>query len=127
LKIAFACTDDVLGALAVVDVGEQAVPTSDLSVRVAPGQPANLKPTVDAIETSNARFEVVRLAGRDSPFKGGDENVQIVRVDRPVGAAPRHLLQWLAAVLDKLVVDGSDLARGRQHGHQARDAVQDQE
>ena len=47
----------VLGALAIVDVGEEHVPPGNVSACVAKRKPANLKPPVDAIETPDARLE----------------------------------------------------------------------
>src|SRR4029453_10683640 len=88
-----------LGALAVVDVGEQAIPSDDLAVRVAKRKPTDLKPTVDAIKAPDARFEVVGLARRDRGREDSGDMGHVLRVDRSVRAPLPHRLQPLAAVL----------------------------
>ena len=60
-EIAFADADGVFGALPIVDVGEHRVPPGNAPGRVAKRKPANLTPTVRAVEASNARLEVIGL------------------------------------------------------------------
>ena len=51
-----------LGALSIVDVGEEHIPAGDVLARIAMGQPANLAPAVHAVEAPDARLEIVRRA-----------------------------------------------------------------
>ena len=55
-----------------------------------------------------------------------DHARQVLGMNRPIGAPLLHRLQWLAAVLDELVVDDVDLAARRQDGDQAWNGVHDQ-
>ena len=60
LTLAFA--ERLFGALQIVDVGEQNIPADDTSARTTKREPADLKPPVDAIETSNALDNLVGIA-----------------------------------------------------------------
>jgi hypothetical protein len=61
-EISFALAGGILGALPIVDIREQNVPSGDMPARVVKWKPTNLKPAVHAIETPDARLEVVWIA-----------------------------------------------------------------
>ena len=48
-----------VGALPIVDVGEEHIPAGDVLARIAMGQPANLTPAVHAVKAPDARLEIV--------------------------------------------------------------------
>src|SRR4030095_6290661 len=77
-KLTFALAKRFFRALPVVDVGEQDVPSDDLTAHIPPRKPANLKPSVHAIKTANTRVEVVWLARRNPLCKESDDVMQIV-------------------------------------------------
>ena len=61
-RLALAFAERLLGALEIVDVGEQNVPADDTSARITKRKPADLEPPVDAIETSKALDNLVGIA-----------------------------------------------------------------
>src|SRR4026209_2457996 len=71
-KLTFALAKRLFRALPVVDVGEQDVPSDDLTAHIAQRKPANLKPSVHAIKTPDTRVEVVWLARRKPLWKESD-------------------------------------------------------
>src|SRR5262249_54887845 len=83
----------------------------------------DLEPAIDAIETPDARFELVRVAGRDGRREDLHDVRHLLGVDRSVRAPLPHRLQGLTAVLDEQVVDGRDFAGGGQSGNEAGNAV----
>src|SRR6185436_1315654 len=109
-----------------MDIGEQNVPADDMPVRTAQREPTNLKPSIDAIEPSDARLEVVGLTGGDRVGKDLNDTREIPGVDGPVRTPLLHRLQRLTAIHDELVVDEVDLARWCQRRHHAWDRIDDQ-
>src|SRR5262249_49825898 len=112
--------------LSIVDVGEQDVPTDNLSARIAKGKPTDLEPAVDAVKAPDARLEIVGIACTDRLCEALDDARQILRMDRSVRTPFPHLLQRLAAVIDELLVDDGDLTRRRQGRDQTWNGVHDQ-
>ena len=60
--LAHAFAECLLGALEIVDVGKQHISGNDTSARITKRKPTDLEPPVDAIETSNALDNLVRIA-----------------------------------------------------------------
>ena len=102
------------------------VPADDLPAHVAQRKPANLKPSVDAVKTPDARVEIVWLARRNPSGKEVDDMRQIVDMNGPVRAPLFHVVQSLTAVLDQLLVDEFNLTGRCQAGDHAGNGLHDQ-
>src|ERR1700687_3988966 len=101
----------VLRAFALVDIGEQAVPMENGPACVPKGKPANLKPTIRAVEASEARFEVIGLTRCDPVGEDLDDAWEIIRVHRIAGPPVLQFLECPTAVFDEWVVDEVDVTR----------------
>src|SRR5438132_8781069 len=124
-QIAFPAPERLLRALSRVDVGMQCVPARDTPVRIQ-REPANLKPSVNAIKTSNTHLDVVGNAQRHGSADGLNGARKIVWMNRIAGPPLFQLFQRPATVLEDLSVDGFDLTGRGQGGDQAGNAVHDQ-
>src|SRR4030095_14056976 len=115
-----------LGALKVVDVGEQNVTADDTPVRTSEWKPAHLKPSIDAIKTPYSFQNLVWIARFHRVGDDLDGARQIVGMNG-VGRSPLfQLFQRAATVRKNLLVHGFHFAGRRQGGHQAWNAVHDQ-
>src|SRR5207237_2956353 len=115
----------VLRAFAFVYVGVQNVPTENGPARVATGKPTILKPTIRAVEASEAHLEVIWLTRCDRFGKDLDDVSEIIRMNRIAGPPLLQFLQCPAEVFDEFVVDGVDATRRCQDCDQARHAAHD--
>src|ERR1700681_3612812 len=75
----------VLRASALVEVGEQGVPTENGPAGVPKGKPANLKPTICAVEASEARLKVIGLTGCDPLAEELDDAREVIWMNRIAG------------------------------------------
>ena len=125
-KLSLSLDERFFGALPIVDVGEQNVPPGDVLAPIPKRKAANLNPTIDAVETPDARLEIVGLARRDRLREHLGDVRQIVGMHRPVRPPPLHRLEWLAAVFDQLLVDEVYFTLWRQHRDQAWNGLHDQ-
>src|SRR5712691_9787847 len=115
-----------LGPLPCVDVGEQNVPADDTAVRIAQGEPADLKPSIHAIETSNPFLDLVGIARRHGL---GDDLNDARKILWMHGVADPPLLQLFhrpAAIFEDWVIDAFDLTSRGQGCDQAGNTVHDQ-
>src|SRR6266566_6190067 len=115
-----------LGPLPVVDVGEQNVPADDTAVRIAQGQPADLKAAIDTVETANTLLDLIGIARRHGSRDDLNDASKILRMHRVAGPPLLQFLHRPAAVLENLLVDGFDLTGGGQGCDQAGNSVHDQ-
>src|ERR1700730_12561916 len=75
----------VLRAFALVDVGEQGVPTENGPAGVPTGKPANLTPTIRAVERSEARLQVIWRTRCDPLAVELDDAREVIWVNRIAG------------------------------------------
>ncbi len=120
-----AVPERVLHAFALVYVGLQNVPTENGPARVPTGNPTILKPTIRAVEASDARLDVIGLTRCDRLGKDLDEAREVIRMNRIAGLPLLQFLQCPAAVFDDFVVDGVDATRRRQDGDHTGHAGRD--
>src|SRR6202043_600653 len=80
-----AVPERVLSAFALVDVREQGVPPENGPADVPTGKPANLKPTIRAVEASKARLEVMGLTRCDPLAEELDGSREVIWVNRIAG------------------------------------------
>jgi hypothetical protein len=80
-----AVPERVFRAFALVYVGEQGVPPENGSAGVPTGKPANLKPTIRAVEASEASFEVIWLTRCDPLAEKLDDAREVIWVNRIAG------------------------------------------
>src|SRR3984893_6640219 len=116
----------VLRACARVYVREQGVPPENGPAGVPTGKPANLKPTIRAVEASEARLEVIGLTRCDPLGEELDDVREVIRVNRIAGPPVLQFLECPTAVFDERVVDEVDGTSRSQTRDEARNAGQAQ-
>ncbi len=89
--------EGILGALPVVDVGQQHVPAGDTAARVSHGESARLEPPVHAIGTPLAELEKIRLPGFDRAPPRVDDARKVIRMD---GVAGGPILQFIGRLAE---------------------------
>src|SRR6266436_3647881 len=115
-----------LGPLPCVDVGEQNVPADDTAGRIAQGEPADLKPSIYAVEASNPFLDLGGSARRhDLAYELNDAR-KILWMNGVAGPPLFQLFQRPAAVFEDLVIDAFDLTGRGQGCDQAGNTVHDQ-
>jgi hypothetical protein len=114
------------GALPLVDVRQQNVPTDDAPVRVPQGKPGVLKPAIAAVPPPEPLRDVVRTAGGDRLREDPDHIRQIVRVNGVARAPFLQLLERPSRVLEDPAIDELNVAIGGEDRHEAGDAVRRQ-
>src|SRR5580692_8485612 len=82
-----------LGALLIIDIGDQCVPASNVSVSIAMRRTSVLEPAIDTVCSPEARHEVIRLASGERAGKGIDDGRQILRMNRVAGSPRTEFLQ----------------------------------
>src|SRR4029077_3507471 len=88
--------------------------------------PADVKPTVQSVESAQTILDIVRLPDRDRAGPQSREAIEVVRMHRVAGLPLLQLVECLSEVLEHLLVDEVDVASRRQGRHQTCDAVNDQ-
>ena len=96
-----AVPERVLRPFALVYVGVQDVPTENGPAGVPTGKPANLKPTIRAVEASEARLEVIWLARCDRLGEDLDDAREVIRMNRIAGPPLLQFLECPTAVFDE--------------------------
>ena len=125
-EVVFARAKRLLHALPVVDVGQQHVPADGTTLRIASGKGACLEPTVHAVRTALAEFEIVGLPCLDRVSPCRDRARQVLGMDRIAHLPILQLRDRLTEVIEELAVEQLDSARGIQGAHKPRDAVDDE-
>ena len=97
-KLTFALAKRFFRALPVVDVGEQDVPSDDLTAHIAQRKPANLEPSIHAVETPYPFDDLVRIARLHRVGDDIDDAREIVGMNRVVRCPLFQLFQRLATV-----------------------------
>src|SRR6267142_2567220 len=120
-----AVPERVLHAFALVYVGLQNVPTENRPARVPTGNPTILKPTIRAVEASDARLDVIWLTRCDCLSKELGDAREVIRMNRIAGPPLLQLLECPAGVFDEFVVDGVDATCRCQDGDHTRHAAHD--
>src|SRR5438874_7475048 len=113
----------VLHAFALIYVGVQDVPAENCSARATTGKTTNLKPTVHAVEASEARLVVMWLTRCDRSHEDLDDAREVVRMKRIADPPLLQFLERPAAVFDELIAEGVDASRRCQDCDQARDVA----
>jgi hypothetical protein len=112
-----------LGALAVVDVGQQAKPADDSTFRVTLRDDASLKPAVNTISTTEAMNDVPRLTGFDRMSEARDHLGQISWMDDIHGHPTFQILSCRAEVIQGLLIEKLDFARCSCGRYETRNAI----
>src|SRR5262249_14507033 len=112
-------------ALSVVDVAVQNEPPQNTTVGVANREASNLEPSICAVGSPNAVFELVRLTELDGPLPGGDDAGKVVGMNGVRGRPPFELVERLAEVVQHLPIHELNLAVGRRDGNQRGNTVDD--
>src|SRR6266568_5167068 len=121
-----AVPERVLRAFALVYVDVQGLPTENGPAGVPKGKPTNLKPTIRAVEASEARLEVIWLTRCDRVGEELDDAREVIWVNRIAGPPLLQFLECPTAVFEECVVDEVDAARRCENSDEARNAGQDQ-
>src|ERR1700724_2553708 len=87
-------TELFLGALSIVDSSEQGIPADHAALRVPHRGSPRVKPTIDAIATTKAVLDVIRVPRFYRRFPESEDARTIIRVDKVVPLIGR---QWLYA------------------------------
>src|SRR2546430_9781961 len=80
-----AVPERVLYAFALIYVGVQGVPAENGAPGVPKGKPTNLKPTIRAVEASEAHLYVIWLTRGDSFGKDLGDAREVIRMNRIAG------------------------------------------
>ena len=122
-RLTFAFAQGILGALPLVDIGQQHAPAGDFAVRTANGKAFVRKPAIHAIRPPKTLHDFVGTAGCDRAAEDVDDVRQILRMNRVVGPPLLEFLECLAEYWNSLRVDDFDLTSRREQCHQAGNAV----
>src|SRR5580704_4526589 len=115
-----------LGALAVVNVGRQDIPTDNATLCVTKRTNSHVEPAVDAIGSTATILKLKRLPSFKRALPGVDRGKNVIRMK---SVACRPILQFLGRLSEKLqnlAVDEFDLTSRGHDGNLARNAVDDQ-
>jgi len=77
-EIALACLQGFLGTLSIFSISEQDVPADDMTLRVPQREAAHIEPSIHAIETPEAVFDVIRFSGFHRMTPSSDYAAEIV-------------------------------------------------
>src|SRR5882757_1279371 len=121
-----ALPERVLHAFALIYVGDQDVPTDNGPPGISNGKPTHLKPTILAVEASEARLEVIWLTRCELCSEDLHHAREILRVNGIVGCPLVELLECLTAVFGEWFVDEVDFTHRCQSSDEPRNAAKDQ-
>src|SRR5216684_4337076 len=116
----------VLRAFALVYIDVQVVPTENGPAGVPKGKPTSLKPTIRAVETSEAQLEVIWLTQCDRLGGLLDRAREVLWVNLIAGRPWLQFLERPAGVFEDWVVDEVEVKCRCRNSDQARNAAQDQ-
>src|SRR5438874_9406118 len=118
-----AVPERVLHAFTLINVGVQDVPAENGPACVPTGKPTNVKPTIRAVEASEARLVVMWLTRCDRSREDLDDAREVIRMKRIADPPLLQFLERPAAVFDELIAEGVDASRRCQDCDQARDVA----
>jgi len=116
--------ESLLRTLAVVDVGQQHVPTNMTSLSVGCRQSASMEPVIDTVGTSLTRLNNIGLARIEGTLPRLDDARKVIGMHHVVGGPVLQLFNRFSVVIQHLTVDELDLEGSIQSAHKARNTVE---
>ena len=113
-----------LGALTIVNIGDQTIPASDSAFCVLHRKNASLGPSIEAIGPSITEFTIVGSSGCQRMRKFHHHARKISRVDRTVGSPGVQLLKRHAKEIQQRSIGLIDLTGRIQSAYKPRNAVE---
>ena len=124
-EVAFAGLQDLLSALAVVDVGDEKIPAGNYAVCIAHGTAAVVEPSIHSVYAAKTDFGVEGSSGRDRLRECGDLARTIIGMNGIAEGPISQFLEGLAEIVHDRPVDKLGYTVGAHGAHKARNAVDD--